>query len=920
MTLQPFLIADTRIGVERDLESWLLPNDAYPDLQDCYIWRGRVHKRQGFQFLGRLKRKIGTTNGSGNLTVTLLNGTAANPLLTGASQFVVGTTTYQDAGGTGGDPQTLLVSGIGTATLDRGTGANPGRLVITGGPINTDVYYFPGLPVMGLRSLDTLTENEDSLIAFDTSYSYLFTSGAFSDLTTYKTSGAPFVWHGADYDLFWTANYLRAMFTSNEIPGMNGSTISSITMAGSAVITVANGANFSIGDAIFVNEVAGMTQVNGLSGNVTNVVGNNVTVNINSSAFSGYSSGGVLFNLERNIGNGTVVGDGIKWLDQDKSGWVNFAPPLNGSGSTTNYLQSASMIFPYKNRLVVLNTIEGTFTTGSPTNNYQRARWSQNGTVYYASPVPSNFPGGVDSQAWRDDVVGKGGYIDAPTLEQIISAQFVKDTLIVYFEHSTWQLRYTGNELLPFVWEKINTELGAESTFSVIPFDKTTIALGAVGIHTCDTVNVQRLDGKIPDEIFNIQNIHQGPQRVFGIRDYFYQLVYWSVPYSGINTENEMGTASDFKFPNKLIVYNYVDHSFSFFNDSFTCFGYYQAANPVTWGSESILWSDLDVLWSDPEIDNAFTINVLGGNQQGFVEILMQESANDQSMFISNISGSTITSTNHNLQPGQFIKVLTASGITSGVGIIYKVISITDPNNFVVHQPLIGTFTGSGTLSVVNNMSILTKRFNPFIQEGAQVRLVKTDFYLDKTTNGQISVNLYINEDSSTPINVDDNAPISTVSAPISGITAANPCIVTLANPINIAVNDVVFITDVGGMTQINGFSAIVTAISGSNITLGLDSSTFSAYMSGGFLWNISKNTANVINTFPETTFQNNPDKLLVNNKLWKRLYTEDISQLFQYKITYNDTQMFCDAIVSEDVVLHGLLMWFSKSGRLIDV
>lgn len=913
MTSQPFLIADYKVGLERDLEPWLLPNDAYPDLQNCYLFRGRLHKRKGFRLLGRLKRKIGTTNGSGNLTVTLSN----TPLGVGVSQFVCGVETYQD-NGSAGAAQTLLSTGSGAATLNRTTGV----FSLTGGPITTDVFYFPGLPVMGLRDLETLTENEDSLIGFDTSYSYLFTSGAFSDLTTYKTSGAPFIWHGTDYDLFWTNNYQRAMFTTNEVGGIDGSAISSITQAASAVITVANGANFSAspGDQVFVNEVAGMTQINGLSGTVTNVVGNNVTVNINSSAFTGYSSGGVLFNLTRNIGNGSTTGDSVKWLDQDKSGWVNFQPPLNGSGSATNYLQSCEMIFPYKNRLVVLNTLEGTFS-GTGKNFYQRARWSQNGTVYYAAPTPTNYVGGTDAQAWRDDVVGKGGYIDAPTLEQIVSAQFVKDTLIVYFERSTWQLRYTGNELLPFIWEKINTELGAESTFSVIPFDVITIALGDVGIHTCDSVNVERLDVKIPDEIFNIQNINQGPQRVTGIRDFFYELVYWSIPYSGINTQSEVGTPVSFKFPNKILVYNYRNSSFSFFDDSFTCFGYYQASNAITWASTNIFWGDFDTLWSDPEVDTPFAVLTLGGNQQGYVEILMQASANDQSLFISNISGSTITCPNHNLQPGQFVKLLSGSGI-KGIGKIFEVISVTDSNTFVVNYPISGTYTGAGTLSVVNNISILTKRFNPFIHEGRQVRLIKSDFYLDRTSNGQISVNLYINEDSSTPINVPDNPPPSTVVGQITAITAANPAVITLSAAINLQVGDVVYITGVGGMTDLNNYSSIVTAISanGLSVTTTIDSSSFSAYGAGGSLWNISNNTENVINTFPESTYQNSPDTTLVNSKLWKRIYFEDISQLFQLQITFNDIQMFCDPINSEDIVLHGMLLWFSESGRLIDV
>jgi len=932
---QPFLIADTKIGIERDLEPWLLPNDAYPDLQDCYIWRGGVHKRQGYQFLGRLQRIVAPISmGASTVTFTLTD----ISLIPGLSSFTIGTVTFMD-NGVGGFFQTD--AGVGSA-IDYTTGVVTLNLAAPA-PSNLSVNYFPGLPVMGLRDLETLTENEDSLIAFDPSFSYLFSGGMFQDLTFYKGSDAPFIWHGMDFDLFWTNNYLRAMFATNG-PGsttdvhnfLDGAPYTTLT-AGSPTTTIqVTGVDvtalFVAGDFVFIYPnsttttfppVGTTTEFQG-SGIITSstVVGGN-TIILVTVATTTNSGTGTIFNLSRNIGNGTSVGDTVKWLDQDKSGWVNFQPPLNGAGVATNYLQSCEMIFPYKGRLVILNTLEGPLT-GSPNHFYQRARWSQAATVYYSNPLPTNYTGGADPQAWRDDVIGKGGFIDAPTLEQIVSAEYVKDSLIVYFERSTWQLRFTGNDLLPFVWEKINTELGAESTFSVVAFDKIAIAMGDVGFHACDTVNVQRIDAKMPDEVFNVQSTNNGPQRVFGIRDYFYELVYWTVPYSGINTIQGAGTASAFKFPNKLFVYNYVDKAFSFFNDSFTCFGYYQAANAITWASENILWGDMDVLWSDHEVDNAFTTNIIAGNQQGFVELMMQQSSNDVSLFIGNIVGNTITCPNHNLQENMYIKVVSASGITSGVGIIYKVITIVDPNNFMVDQSLIGTFTGSGTLSIVNNFSIMTKKFNPFIAEANQVRLVKTDIFMDRTANGQVTINLFINDDiNSTPIN-QSNIPISSVSAPITAITLANPCVVTVQPAIPVSINDVLFIAGVGGTTQVNGMSSFVTGITpivnGLQLALAFNSSAYSAYISGGTLYNVSKNTGNVVNTFPESTYSASPDTNLVNAKLWKRIYFEDISQFFQFQFTFSDTQMRCDPISAEDVVLHGLVLYFSQSGRLIDV
>ena len=78
----------------------------------------------------------------------------------------------------------------------------------------------------------------------------------------------------------------------------------------------------------------------------------------------------------------------------------------------------------------------------------------------------------------RSDLFGRGGFTNAPTQEVIIGAAFVRDILIVFFERSCWRLRFVNNAQNPFVWERINVELGSSSTFSTIPFDKGAMAIG----------------------------------------------------------------------------------------------------------------------------------------------------------------------------------------------------------------------------------------------------------------------------------------------------------------------------------------------------------------------------------------------------------------------------------------------------------
>lgn len=767
MSYQPFLIADTRVGMEKDITPFLLPNDAYPDLQDCYLWRGRIKKRLGFNLLGRLCRQLGdaatpaVTDAIGNFSGSVF---PANnlPVLPNLSHFTIGTDFFQDPGGAG-PLINLITNSTGTGTLNRNTGV----LTITGSIPNTAVLFCPGLPVMGLETLETSTINQELLISLDTVYAYRYdnTSSSFVDESFHKTTNTLVNWTGNNFQQFWSTNYAQALWVTNNVHGFQ-------------------------------------------SNPTTTVAGQ---------------------------------GDGIRWFDQDLSGWVNFLPPI--SNAPVNYLMGALIIVPYKGVLVCFNTVEGT-AIGAFKRYYQRARWCQIGSPFYTAPLPTGSGFGAIADAWNSDIPGKGGFIDAPTAEQIVSVEFIKDTLIVYFERSTWNFRYTGNQILPFVWEKINTELGAESTFSIIPFDRSTMAIGNFGIHACDSVNVQRIDQKIPDEIFLIQNDSNGPERTSGIRDFYNQLVYWAFPYIGDLTDS-----SQLVYPNKLLVYNYVDQSFSFFNDSFTSFGYFQSANDLTWAAADMTWQEANFRWIAPQTQSQFA-NVIGGNQVGFVELLMQKTTNDNSLFISNIvPGSPLTTLvipNHNLLEYdpinsdvagvQYIKITAASGITGLTGNIYAVDTILNADTIQIQTDVAptGVFTGNGLVTPVNGFSIFTKRFNPFISQGIQVSLGYVDLYLDRTDKGQILVNLYINEDEDLPVNANGN---------------------------------------------------------------------------------------NVVATYPETTYTTSPDTTPFEQaRLWKRIYFSNISELFQMQLTMSVKQLTDNDISGSDVVLHGMVLWFSKAGKLINV
>ncbi|MGD8327646.1 MAG: hypothetical protein PVF65_12085, partial [Sphingomonadales bacterium] len=263
-----------------------------------------------------------------------------------------------------------------------------------------------------------------------------------------------------------------------------------------------------------------------------------------------------------------AANDGLKYLPSGATAWTNQRPQLD-SGAGTRFLDGCRIIIGFKDRLVALSTLE---TDGGAQTFPQRCRFSQNGD-------PTN-----NATSWLDDVPGVGGYIDAPTKEIIVTAALLKDRLIVYFERSTWELVYTRDNILPFRWQQIDSELGAESTFGIVGFDKQAVGVGNRGIHACDGSGVARIDPQIPDFVQEIQNANNGTERVYGIRDFGPEMVYWAYPDADL----------DPTFPNRVLVFNYVNQSYAIFRDSFTCFGHFYRESTLTWNDLGAIYGTWD--------------------------------------------------------------------------------------------------------------------------------------------------------------------------------------------------------------------------------------------------------------------------------------------------------------------------------------
>lgn len=650
MAFDRFLIAPINTGWETDLRPWLIPDDAFATLFNAWVFRGRLRKRFGSEYMGtfpgdtaqlasRLGIQIGSTDAMGAITAVVpgIIFEVGQLFAIGSEIFTVTVT---------GAPGVMLTTGAATTHTFNTT---TGQVIITGAAAITPVFFYPAQPVMGLTNYQVGPINNQPSYGFDTQFAYTFDSA--SGRWIRSQSGGNPVFKGDEEDFFWSCNW-RGITPSNK--------------------------------ALFVT------------------------------------------NFNATIGAPALTDDPM-WTF-DGTTWSDFSA-FTIFVTAGDFVQTARLIVAFKNRLLLLNTIEQDAANTTNTAYPNRVRYSHNGSPFSNNAwlEPKNTNGGSNADG--------AGFIDAPTEEAIVSAEFIKDRLIVFFERSTWELAYTGNQVLPFVWQKINTELGSEATFSVVPFDKVILAIGNTGVHACNGSNVERIDNKIPDTVFEIFNKEDGVSRVAGIRDYFSEMVYWSFPLDN--------SAINQPFPDRVLVYNYKNNSWALNDDTITCFGYFEQQQSLTLAAWDTELEESHWELQGGNVQSQFR-QVIAGNQEGFVTVIDTDiSKNAATRQISRVVGSVLTIINHMFVPGNYIALYDLNGIPiDDDENIYSIATAAFTVDTITVFPALpaGVYLGGGTAALVSNFVIESKQWNPYVGQDRNFYLAKIDFGVQSTENGEVTV------------------------------------------------------------------------------------------------------------------------------------------------------------------------------------
>jgi hypothetical protein len=449
-------------------------------------------------------------------------------------------------------------------------------------------------------------------------------------------------------------------------------------------------------------------------------------------------------------------------------GWVNFAPPLSEFAYSIAdlppaqyYLAGAKMIVNFKDRLLFLGPVVQTSAAGSQIYLQDTIVYSQNGTPYYTASftgevsnpntvftpilLPENQT--ATASAYFEDQTGFGGFITAGLQQPITTSSINEDVLIVGFTTIQTRVVYTGNDIIPFNFFFINSELGSGSTFSAINMDKGVITRGSRGYIITSQVDARRIDLEIPDEIFQAALTQNGAERYTAQRDFINEWMYFTYPINTIS----------YKFPTATLQYNYRDDSWALFYESYTTYGTFKKASGFIWSTVGFTFPTWGS-WNEPWNSGSSTLEqplVIAGNQQGYVLFRDDGAAESVSLYIQSFSGNTVTSPNHCLNDGDFIVISDALGTVGAQvnGNIFKVYNTTT-NTFRLDPTFTaGTYLGGGQIKRMYKPYIQTKQFPTAWEMGRKTRLGPQQYLFTTTDVGQIQILIFLSQNADSAYN-----------------------------------------------------------------------------------------------------------------------------------------------------------------------
>lgn len=276
-------------------------------------------------------------------------------------------------------------------------------------------------------------------------------------------------------------------------------------------------------------------------------------------------------------------------------------------------------------------------------------------------------------------------FLSAPTSDPICLFFLIGANLVVRFSASERCLTYTADAFSPFRWDPTNLMWRCDSNYGGINYDKWGSSVGLAAIVGSDGVNVTRVDEIIPDITNNARIDEQQPFPAIDQESigqcYGQRFDTYKEGWLCYKKYSDEDGVDGVQASDTVLAFNYLDSTYAVYEFPFSVLGTGKSVNSNVWENTFTAWKNAKFTWSSFS-QTKNSLTELGGDQFGKVYQI-------------------------------------------GVGN-----SITSPVD------------GSEIPCLMN---VVTKDFNPYLEQGEQARFGYIDFLMSSNDDTAVRIQFYLN-------------------------------------------------------------------------------------------------------------------------------------------------------------------------------
>ncbi len=703
---QPFAIYNFRSGFREDVDPWLLPRDAFQSLINAHLYRGIVERAEGYQLFARFSWRyfVAMTGTGTTYTVTIpANQLPVTDNFYGFAVTTLGSVseTFKYLSDASATVINLSSAAGGTGTVNLTTGVV--TLVFANAPATgtfaTVLFAWDGPPgtitsIMGIKPYFA-SDGTREVMVFDQKRMGIVVNlmGTMATIAQ-SINGISEVPHDFYTAALFTGDGATKTF-SGTIPGAPFLPQGAISLPGAQTQVVIYDylPNGTLNTAIGNN---GIITDNGFG----NLTGTGVTT---ASSFVSYQTGaftitfatapvvGEQFDAQVATFGNLFHGNFQNFFDVSNYVYLAF---FTNNVDPVMYYDGAGIHFLNTN---LSNHLITSTLLGFPNYDLSRALhlFVYQSRLLLMSPVDTTATPNLQQASIYWSTINKplvwtnNEEETADTSEGIVSFSIINTDLIVRFDQSEKIFRFTGDDISPFRFDATNNNWTCDAPYGNINYDTYFTSLGRSAIVGSDGVNVKRKDEQIPD----FTDSYSSPLSQLLPVPWLNQTSIITCYGQRFDDLKEGWLCYNSKpiFPNSIqpsdnvLTYNYLDDTYAINTFPFSCLGEAIVNNFQTWGTTFVQWQDVLYPWGSYQVQlNALTD--LGGDH--FDTVWELNSGNVQTTF-------------------------------------------NDPTQALT--PVL--------------MSVFTKNFNPFIEQGQLARFGYIDLLVSAYNTSFLRVQFYVNDE-----------------------------------------------------------------------------------------------------------------------------------------------------------------------------